>query len=115
TPSSSPASTRAWKKNACGRDCSGVGSIYPLIPTNSGNPGSVRHATIAANVDARGGERPVRLLGRGDDREGGASLDVFFLADLVAHDRRVLADDDLLLAVLVLHEQNRAVDTGDDV
>src|ERR1700736_884113 len=75
--------------------------------------GSIRHDAAAADVDAGGPERSVRLLGRSRDPDGGPGLELAPLADLVAHDWDMWPDDDLLLAVLVLHGDARAVDTAD--
>src|SRR6516162_7666207 len=76
---------------------------------------SVRLPVVASDIDARGAEGAVRLLGRRLDRERLARLEIGLAPDLIAHDWRVRTDDDLLLAVLVLDEQHRAIDAFDKI
>src|SRR5579864_4030311 len=94
-------------------------------PTNKGAAGttapnfpqwpvaSVRLGAVDTDVDTIGRVGAVRLLGRGQDAEIGARLERARVADHVAHDRRRRADDDLLLAALVLDHDGQAVDAGD--
>src|ERR1051325_833236 len=75
----------------------------------------VRHAPVAADIDARSGERAVALLGGRDHAEGGARLEIGLVADLIAHDRDLRSDDDLLFPVLVFDQDDRAIDAGHDI
>src|ERR1700726_2121655 len=61
-----------------------------------------RDDAVAPDIDAIDIETAVRLLHRGQDREGGPWLDRTQVADLIAHDRHIRRHDDVLLAVLVL-------------
>src|SRR5260221_3348795 len=73
---------------------------------------ALRHHAVAAHIDARRAERSVRLLGRGRDVDGGAGLKFALVADFIANDRNGRPDDDLLLPVLILHRDYRAVDAA---
>src|SRR5690242_2702916 len=63
---------------------------------------SHRRRGIAPDIDARGRQRAVRLLGRRADEHFCARLEVSLVARRVGHDRAFRSDHDLLLAVLVL-------------
>src|SRR6516164_8965372 len=60
------------------------------------------HDTVAADIDPCGLECAVRLLRGADDIDIGTRLELVLAADHVGADHGVGADDDLLLAVLVL-------------
>src|SRR5262249_53189192 len=57
---------------------------------------------VAADIHPRGFEGPVRLLGRCDDIDIGARLELVLGADNVGADHGIGADDDLLLPPLYL-------------
>src|SRR5262249_2680932 len=101
-----PATTGAWDSKrpkfrfplpACGRE---------------GRSPSHRY-DVAADVDARGTEGAVRILGRGHDADGCTRLKLALVADFVADDRNIRPHDDFLLTVLVFHRDDRAVDAAD--
>src|ERR1700761_4988281 len=75
--------------------------------------GSARHDAVAADVDPTDVEAAVRLFHGSDHRERRARLERTFIADLVAHDRHIRTDDDLLLTVLVFDGDDRPRDPGD--
>src|SRR5919197_389852 len=68
------------------------------------------HNTVAADIDPGRFERAVRLLGRGDDIDVGARLELVLAADDISADHGIRTDDDLLLAVLVLDHDHLTVD-----
>src|SRR6266481_1868629 len=71
---------------------------------------ALRHNAVAADIDPFGLERAVRLLRRADDIDIGARLELVLAADHIGADHGLGADDDLLLAVLVLDHDHLAVD-----
>src|SRR5215813_7310471 len=71
---------------------------------------ALRHDAVAADIDPFGLERAVRLLRRADNIDIGARLELVLAADHISADHGVGADDDLLLAVLVLDHDHLAVD-----
>src|SRR5712691_9862501 len=80
--------------------------------SRAADPG-LRNDAVAADIDPRGFERPVRLFHRVDDIDAGARLELALLPELVADDRRARRHDELLLAVLVLHGDDLPVDARD--
>ncbi len=62
------------------------------------------------DIDARGLERPIGLLGREGHGDIGTGLELALVADLIAHDRHARRHDDLLLTVLVFDGDGVAFD-----
>src|SRR4051812_31638336 len=76
---------------------------------------SVRHAAVAPDIDARSGERAVRLLGGGNDTEPGAGFEIGLTAHLVAHNRRIGPNHDLFLTVLVFDQNGGPLHRANDI
>src|SRR5215468_3722462 len=79
--------------------------------TASGWRCSVRERSVWDDIDAAGLQRAVRLPGR-VDADVGAGLELVLVAGDIFPDHGVWPDDDLLLAVLVLHHDVLTINAG---
>ncbi len=73
----------------------------------------LRHHVAAANIDAIGRERAVRLLLRAQNCDMRAGLQLALVADRIGEDDSLRRHHDLLLAALILDREHLTVDAGD--
>src|SRR5215475_4284070 len=73
-----------------------------------------RHQAVQSYVDARRGQAPVRLALRCRE-DVSAGLELAAIDGRENNDRRVLGNEDLLFAALVLHGQDAVLARADDV